>query len=151
MLMGERYDARRGLRAVAPVAVRDRDEVRLVPERAQPIRVTEELRVGEGRPRRHVRVEVVLELSSEDVGVAAVDAQHRKKPLQPAHALLRVGAVSAQVAVVLFLLDPPPQRQENVEVGAAGRAPPPDRVPEGGRGGPAVVDERVVEVEEDVI
>ncbi len=54
LLMGERYDARRELGAWSepgydeaswqPVAVEPRDGVRLVPERAQPIRVVEELR-----------------------------------------------------------------------------------------------------------
>jgi alpha-L-rhamnosidase len=53
LLMGERYDARRELGAWAapgyddarwrPVAERERDGARLVPERAQPMRVTEEL------------------------------------------------------------------------------------------------------------
>jgi alpha-L-rhamnosidase len=43
LLMGERYDARRELGPWHPVAVRALDDVRLVPERAQPIRVTEDL------------------------------------------------------------------------------------------------------------
>jgi len=67
MLMGERYDARRELGAWSapgfdgaawhPVATRARDETRLVPERAQPIRVTEHLRpveVTERAPGVHV-------------------------------------------------------------------------------------------------
>jgi alpha-L-rhamnosidase len=41
--MGERYDARRELGPWHSVAVRPLDDVRLVPERAQPMRVTEEL------------------------------------------------------------------------------------------------------------
>ncbi len=41
--MGERCDARRELGPWHPVAVRDRDDVRIVPERAQPIRATEDL------------------------------------------------------------------------------------------------------------
>ena len=44
LLMGERYDARREPGPWRPVLTRPRDGVRLVPERAQPIRVTEELR-----------------------------------------------------------------------------------------------------------
>jgi alpha-L-rhamnosidase len=67
LLMGERYDARRELgawsepgydaRGWTPVQLRPRDRVRLVPERAQPIRVTEELRpvaVTEPAPGVHV-------------------------------------------------------------------------------------------------
>jgi alpha-L-rhamnosidase len=42
-LMGERYDARREPGPWHPVRVRARDHVALVPERAQPIRVTEDL------------------------------------------------------------------------------------------------------------
>ncbi len=44
LLMGERYDARREVGAWHAVVTRPRDAVALVPERAQPIRVTEELR-----------------------------------------------------------------------------------------------------------
>jgi alpha-L-rhamnosidase len=44
LLMGERYDARRRPGPWHPVATRPRDGTRLVPQRAQPIRVTEELR-----------------------------------------------------------------------------------------------------------
>ena len=68
LLMGERYDARRELGAWSepgggdgagwhPVRVRERDDVRLVPERGQPIRVTEEVRpvaVTERAPGVHV-------------------------------------------------------------------------------------------------
>jgi alpha-L-rhamnosidase len=57
MLMGERYDARREHGSWHPVAVRERDDVRLVPERGQPIRVTEELApvsVTERAPGVHV-------------------------------------------------------------------------------------------------
>ncbi len=43
LLMGERYDARRELGPWHPVVTQARDDVRLVPERAQPIRVTEDL------------------------------------------------------------------------------------------------------------
>jgi alpha-L-rhamnosidase len=43
LLMGERYDARREVGPWHPVRVRARDDVALVPERAQPIRVTEDL------------------------------------------------------------------------------------------------------------
>jgi len=61
LLMGERYDARRELGAWSepgheagawhPVAVRPRDGVALVPERGQPMRVTEELRPVAVTPR----------------------------------------------------------------------------------------------------
>ena len=45
LLMGERYDARRELGPWTPVdRARPRDDVPLVPERSQPIRVTEDLR-----------------------------------------------------------------------------------------------------------
>jgi alpha-L-rhamnosidase len=67
LLMGERYDARRELGAWSepggdaagwhPVRTRARDATRLVPERGQPIRVTEELRpvdVTERAPGIHV-------------------------------------------------------------------------------------------------
>ena len=57
LLMGERYDARREPGGWRPVRVRERDGVRLVPERAQPIRVTEDLRpvaVTERAPGVHV-------------------------------------------------------------------------------------------------
>jgi alpha-L-rhamnosidase len=67
LLMGERYDAREELGAWAepgydaagwhPVRTRPRDAVALVPERAQPIRVTEEIRpvaVTERAPGVHV-------------------------------------------------------------------------------------------------
>jgi alpha-L-rhamnosidase len=67
LLMGERYDARRALPGWSepgyedagwnPVATRARDEASLVPARAQPIRVTEELRpvaVTERAPGVHV-------------------------------------------------------------------------------------------------
>jgi alpha-L-rhamnosidase len=67
LLMGERYDARRELGAWSephfdggawhPVVTRPRDGVRLVPERAQPMRVTEELlpvAVTERAPGVHV-------------------------------------------------------------------------------------------------
>jgi alpha-L-rhamnosidase len=43
LLMGERHDARRPLGPWHPVSVTPRDGTRLVPERAQPIRVTEEI------------------------------------------------------------------------------------------------------------
>ena len=49
LLMGERYDARRELGPWQPASRCARaTRVRLVPERAQPIRVTEELRAGRG-------------------------------------------------------------------------------------------------------
>ena len=57
LLMGERYDARRALGPWHPVAVRALDGVRLVPERAQPMRVTEELEpvaVTARGPRAHI-------------------------------------------------------------------------------------------------
>jgi alpha-L-rhamnosidase len=44
LLMGERCDARREPGPWHPVATRPRDATRLVPQRAQPIRVTEDLR-----------------------------------------------------------------------------------------------------------
>ena len=44
LLMGERYDARRELGPWAPVTATPHDGVPLVPERSQPMRVTEELR-----------------------------------------------------------------------------------------------------------
>ncbi|WP_053227428.1 family 78 glycoside hydrolase catalytic domain [Solirubrobacter soli] len=43
LLMGERHDARRGLGRAHPVLTRPLDDVLLVPERAQPIRVTEDV------------------------------------------------------------------------------------------------------------
>ena len=64
-----------------------------------------------------------------------------------------MGALAAQVGVVLLLLDLPPQGEELIVV--VGRviawAPSLDRVGEcrGGRG--AVVDQRVIEIEEDVV
>ena len=57
--MGERYDARRELGPWHPVAVRARDDVRLVPERAQPMRVTEELSAGRRSPRAAPGVHIV--------------------------------------------------------------------------------------------
>jgi alpha-L-rhamnosidase len=57
LLMGERYDARRELGDWRPVRTRERDGVSLVPERAQPVRVTEELQpvaVTERAPTVHV-------------------------------------------------------------------------------------------------
>jgi alpha-L-rhamnosidase len=57
LLMGERYDARRELGPWHPVTTKPRDGVRLVPERAQPMRVTEELpavAVTERAPGVHV-------------------------------------------------------------------------------------------------
>jgi alpha-L-rhamnosidase len=67
LLMGERYDARRELAGWSepggdgagwhPVVVRDRDDIALVPERSQPMRVTEHLRpvsVTERAPGVHV-------------------------------------------------------------------------------------------------
>ena len=91
----------------------------------------------------------MLELGSEDVGVATFDAEHREKPLQPAHPLLRMGAGSAQVVVVLLPLEPLPQLDEDVEIVGWSPAPQADCVPEGGRRRRTVVDERVVEIEED--
>jgi alpha-L-rhamnosidase len=57
LLMGERCDARRQPGPWHPVATRPLDGVRLVPQRAQPIRVTEELRpisVRQRAPGRHI-------------------------------------------------------------------------------------------------
>ena len=60
LIMGERYDARARARAGtepgyddagwSPVRAAPRGDVALVPERAQPIRVTEEIAAGRGRP-----------------------------------------------------------------------------------------------------
>jgi alpha-L-rhamnosidase len=57
LLMGERYDARRELGLWHPVSVRLLDDVRLVPERGQPLRVTEDLHpiaVTERAPGVHI-------------------------------------------------------------------------------------------------
>ena len=57
LLHGEYYDARRETSGWRPVRTRARDDVALVPERAQPIRVTEELQpvsVTERAPGVHV-------------------------------------------------------------------------------------------------
>jgi alpha-L-rhamnosidase len=57
LLMGERYDARRELGTWTPVTVTPRDDAQFVPERSQPMRVTEDLRpvaITEPAPGVHV-------------------------------------------------------------------------------------------------
>lgn len=107
--------------------------------------------VGEVTPRCHVAVEVVLELRGEKGVVAARNPERGKKPLEPAHPLLRMRALTAQIGVVLLLLErsPEPQKLVEVVIGGVG-APPGDRVTQRGGGSGAVVDERVVEVEDDM-
>ena len=76
LLMGERYDARRELGPWHPVAVRPLDDVRLVPERAQPIRVTEELAAGRRSPQRGPGVHIV-DLGQNMVGWARLRVSRR--------------------------------------------------------------------------
>ena len=108
--------------------------------------------IGERTPGRDVRLEVVLELGGEECVVPTRGPERGKKLLEPAHPLLRVGALATQVGVVLLLLDLPPERHELVAVerGRVG-APPLDRVHECCGGSGAMVDQRVIEIEEDVV
>ena len=109
-------------------------------------------RIGERTPGRDVGLEVVLELRGEECIVPTRGPERGKKLLEPAHPLLRVGALAAQVGVVLLLLDLPPERHELVAVERCRiGAPPLDRVHECCGGSGTMVDQRVVEIEEDVI